>query len=301
MRSSRTIAAVGLALLVVLAGCGGMTGSDSAAPGGADGGGAADRADGGDSGGGSGGGGDAGRSYEADVDGDAVVHQRMVIRTGEVTLTVDDYEQTRASLTTMARDRGGYVSDSTQQTHRRDNVTWTTGQVVLRVPGDEFSDAVEEVKDHGQVESASTSSEDVTDQLVDIEARLDNLRSERDRLRTLYEEANETEDVLRVSRELSEVQEEIERLEARQRQLESQVQFATITVQIDEEPESAPRPESQAWWETGVLTAFLSSVSGVITVVQALVVGTAYVAPYVIAFGMPVAALAFLGWHRVSR
>lgn len=303
MPSSRTIAAIALALLVVLAGCGGA-GSGNA---GADGGDGAEVAGGGSGGGDAGGGDDGGaggsaeQSFEADVGGDAAVQQRMVIRTGEVAIEVDDYEETRSSLTEMARDRGGYVSDSNQRTHRRGNRTWTTGQVVLRVPSDQFSAAFEEAKGHGTVESASTSSEDVTDQLVDIEARLDNLRAERDRLRTLYEEANETEDVLRVSQELSDVQEEIERLEARQRNLESQVQLATITVQInEEEPDSEPRPESAAWWETGVLTAFLSSVSGVVTVVQALVVGAAYVAPYVLVFGTPVVLLAYLGWSRVA-
>ena len=51
-------------------------------------------------------------------------------------------------------------------------------------------------------------------QLVDIEARLESLRAERDQLRTLYRQANATDDVLAVQRELSDVQREIERLEA---------------------------------------------------------------------------------------
>jgi hypothetical protein len=302
MSSSRTLAVLGVALLLVLSGCtGAMSGGDSGASGGAE----VDRSgSGGDAGpreGGDAGGSDGAQGSE---DGESAVagQQRLVIQTGEITLQVESYQETRDSLTAMARDRGGYVSDSSERVHRRDNETWTTGQVVLRVPSDQFSDAFEEAKSEGQVESSATNSEDVTDQLVDIEARLENLRAERNRLRTLYEEANETEDVLRVSRELSDVQEQIERLEARQRQLQSQVQFATITVQINEEPpEPQPRPGPDGWWETGIITAFLTSVSGVFTVIRAVIVGTAYVAPYVLAFGTPVVVGVALAVRLLKR
>jgi hypothetical protein len=307
MSSSRTIATLAVAVLLVFAGCtGAMSGSDSGAPvGGSDlgaaqgGAGDAVRAETGAGGDGGGGGGQNGAAD--DVSNSVAAQERMLILTGEISLRVDDYEQTRSALEAMARDRGGYVSDSTERTHRRGDTTWKTGTVVIRVPSDDFTAAFEEAKGHGSVESASTSSQDVTEQVIDIEARLENLRAERDRLRTLYEQANETEDVLRVSRELSNVQEQIERLEARQRQLESQVQYATITVRIDERPDDLPTPGPDGWWETGVLDAFLSSVSGVFTVARAVVVGIAYVAPYVLAFGTPVVLGAYLVVRRLMR
>lgn len=302
MSSSRTSATLAVAVLLVFAGCtGAMSGGDSGAPvGGSDlgasggGGDTAARGDGGDAA-------EAQNAVGGDASSSVAVQERILIQTGEINLRVDDYEETRSALEAMARERGGYVSDSSERTHRRGNTTWKTGAVVLRVPSDEFGAAFEEAKSHGTVESASTSSEDVTEQVVDIRARLENLRAERDRLRTLYEQANETEDVLRVSRELSNVQEEIERLEARQRQLESQVQFATITVRIDERPDDLPTPGPDEWWETGVLSAFLSSISGVITVLRAIVVGIAYVAPYVLVFGTPVVLGAYLALRRLMR
>lgn len=298
MPSSRTIAVLGVAVLIVLSGCSGaMSGGDSAAPRGSEGGGdAGGPADDGDAA-------EPGSQQQANgASGTVADHQRLTIQTGQMTLRVENYQEARTSLTSMARDRGGYVSDSSERVHRRDNTTWTTGQVVVRVPSDEFSATFEEAKAEGEVESSSTDSEDVTDQLVDIEARLENLRTERDRLRTLYEDANETADVLRVSRELSDVQEEIERLEAQQRQLQSQVQFATITVQINEQPpDPQPRPGPDSWWETGVVTAFLTSVSGVLTVARAMIVGTAYVAPYVLAFVTPAFLVSALVVRRLKR
>ena len=213
---------------------------------------------------------------------------RDLIFTGSVELEVDSYEAADGEIRTIVADHDGFVSDSARQAHERDNQTWTTGELVVRVPSDSFDEAVDEIGDVGEVQSVSTESEDVTEQLVDIEARLENLRAERDQYRQLYEEANETEDVLAVHERLSATQEEIERLEARQRSLEQQVAYATISVSLAEptpEPESAPDPD--AWYDTPVTEAFFESVSGVTTVLRATVVATAYAAPYALTFGTP--------------
>lgn len=214
---------------------------------------------------------------------------RQLIRTAKLELRVDDYDATSDGIRDVATRHGGFVSDSRQQTRDRYNETYTTGTVTIRVPVESFDAAVADVRATGEVRAAETETDDVTDQLVDIEARLENLRAERDRLRALYDEANETEDVLAVQSELSRVQEEIERLEARQRALEDRVAYATITVHLSEpEPEPPEEEGASAWYDTGVLAAFLESVSGVSTVLRAMVVGAAYVLPYFAAFGIPI-------------
>lgn len=224
---------------------------------------------------------------------------RSVIRTGTVEVVVDDYDGANDEVRAIAESHSGFVTDSTRQTTEKYNESWTRGYVTFRVPTDQFDEAYQDAQAVGEVREASQDAEDVTDQLVDIEARLKNLRAERDRLRTLYEGANETEDVLAVQRELSRVQEEIERLEARQRQLEDQVAYATITVRIaEEEPEPPEEEEPAAWYETGLLAAFSESVSGVATTMRALAVAFAYVAPYLLAFGVPLAGAVYLARNR---
>jgi hypothetical protein len=306
--TGRTLATIGLALLLVLAGCsggapgdGGSGGEGGDAARNAEGGAAteADLADGGDGGDGAGqtpsqGDQEAGtQSFQAD---------RAVIRTGEVTLRVESFDAARNRLASAARARGGFVSDSTQRLNRRNNRSWTTGTVTFRVPADSFREFLREVKAAGVVLESGTSSRDVSDQLVDIEARLDNLEARRDRLRALYEDADTTEDVLAVGDRLSAVQEEIERLEARRAALEQRVALSTVTVTV-REPEPGrdlePEPET-VWYDTGVLAAFLDSVDRVVTALRAVVVGLAYAAPYLLAFGLPVAGVALVlrrrGW-----
>ncbi|SFL09211.1 protein of unknown function [Halogranum rubrum] len=299
-----------LALLVVTAGCSGA--GDSMAGGSDESGGQVtdfDASTGGSENGGSGSGGDGGEAAQsAGTDSASTtnfVAQRELIRTGEIRLQVDDFESAEANLTAAVESQGGYVSDTTQQVHGWENETWTTGTLVLRVPKENFSALFETVKAEGEVQESSTATQDVTDQVVDLEARLGNLRAERDRLRTLYDRANETEDVLRVGQELSKTQEEIERLEARLRALEGRVAYSTVTVNLSE-----PEPEYQyvrgaAWYDTGVVTAFLESVDGVVVVLRATFVGAAYAAPYVIVFGLPIVGIAVLArrqhWLRRLR
>lgn len=291
---NRAVLAVALAALAVVAGCAGAglggsggDGGEALRNGGGDGGdgGLAATADGAD--GGDGGGGDGSGQLPT-------IEQRQIIYTGNVVLQVDDFAAARRNLTEAARARGGFVSDARARLHDADEATYRTGVVVLRVPRENFSALMARVEASGTVLNSETSSEDVTDQLVDIEARLESLRSQRDRLRELYASANDTEAVLAVERRLSEVQTEIERLEARQASLQRQVAYSTITVEIREE---RPEPEVERWYDVGVIGAFLASVDGVGTTLRALSVGIAYALPYLFVFGAPVGAVAVV-WRR---
>jgi len=284
-----------LVSLVLLAGCSGAGGDAGAGGGGADSAvaeetvveaeRAADSGDGGDGGGGDGA--DAtGGTYAASDDA-AAATGRSIIRTGEVRLRVENFESAQENLTAAVETRGGYVGDTTKQVHDRDGESWTSGQVVLRVPAENFSRTMTTIEGEGRVLGSSTSTRDVTDQVVDQQARLENLRAERDRLRTLYERANDTEDVLAVERRLSEVQTEIERTEARLQNLQRRVAFSTITVEMSEPRPDRPAPNQ--WYDTPVLAAFLDSVHGVGVVLRAAVVAAAYAAPYLLAFLTPFA------------
>jgi len=297
--------AVLFVVLVLLAGCSGA-GGDGGAAGGADTAAIeetsleAERAADAGGDGGDGSGGDAADGAAATSGDGTDATGRSIIRTGAVELRVDDYETAQANLTAAVEARGGYVSDSTQRVHDRGEATWTSGRVVLRVPAENFSDTMTAVEAEGRVVESSTSTEDVTEQVVDLQARLDNLRAERDRLRTLYERANDTEDVLAVERRLSEVQTEIERTEARLQNLERRVAYSTITVEMSEPRPDRPAPDQ--WYDTPVLAAFLESVHGVGVVLRAAVVAFAYAAPYLVVFLTPIAVTTGLLYrfrHRI--
>lgn len=297
---TRTLATLLVALMAVLAGCGGAAQSGGSASGG-DGGAASSDAEyavgstaqpeatamPAESSGSS-----------ADASSMQSIDARALIRTGHVTLEVTDFERTEENLTELVEARGGFVSDTRQRQQRVGDRTYLTGTVVLRVPNERFSETFSDVQEEGEVIESSTSTEDVTEQLVDIEARLNNLRAQRDRLRTLYDQANDTEAILQVERRLSEVQTEIERLEARKQALERRVAYSTITVDIREE-----RPDrlgvDEKWYDIGFVGAFLESVNGVVVALRAGVVILGYVLPYLLVLATPVGLLGgVLAWRR---
>ena len=221
---------------------------------------------------------------------------RDLIRTATIDLRVESYESARLSIVNVARENGGYVSDSDVRLHRSPAGNWTSGVIVVRVPASNFDATFESMNEAGIVASATVESADVTEQLVDIDARLTTLEAQRDRLRELYDQANETDELLRIEDRITEVQTEIERLRATQRSLEDRVAYATITVELTEPtPDEPADPAAEmAWYDVGPLTAFMSSVDGVRVVLRALAVGGAYAAPFVLAFVVPVAGVAYV-------
>ncbi|WP_436924528.1 DUF4349 domain-containing protein [Halosimplex amylolyticum] len=298
-------------VLVVLAGCSGMGGNDGgdgaadlqADQGDGAGGGGSDGGDGGSGGGGDGSGEPANEQFSADdAGGDAGAAasvDRALIKTGSVTVEVENYSAAEGAVESRAVDLGGYVSSSDTTLHRTDNDTWRTGYVEVRVPSANFTAMFDASRGQGTVLSADSNTKDVTDQLVDLNARLENLRAQRDRLRSLYESANTTEELLHVQERLSSVQGEIERLEAKKRSLRDQVAFSTLRVELREpepEPESPPTGERTPFHEQSPVAVFLSSVANVVRFARTAFIAGVAVLPWALGLGLP--ALLVVGASR---
>ena len=300
-----------VAALVVFAGCSGFGGqSDS---GDVDAG--MERGDGGDSGGdsapssGDGGNGGSGSEQKFGASGSADGQQgepaqldRALVKTGRMTVEVENFSTARAAVTEEARALGGYVSASDATLHRSDNATWRTGYVEVRVPTSNFTAIFESTRGQGTVLRADSETKDVTDQLVDLNARLENLRAQRDQLRSLYETANTTEGLLSVQERLSNIQQEIERLEANRRSLRDRVAFSTLRVELREpepEPESEPVEEEPAFHEQSPGAVFLSSLSDLVTFGRTVLIASVAALPWVLGLGVPL--LVVLGVLRRRR
>jgi hypothetical protein len=228
----------------------------------------------------------------------ALQRQRARIKTGHVRLDVENVTRTQRNVTAATRRLGGYVSGSSVETRSENGENVSTGRLVLRVPSQNFSALYSRVRNAGTVLSARTNTTDVSDRLVDLRARLNNLRAQRQRLRNLYANASDTGAVLKVQKRLSNVQSRIEQLQAQLKSLRGQIAYSTITVELSE---SAPEPRTEAWYDTGVLGAFLASVGGVLTTLRAVVVALAYLAPYLLVFGLPAGAVGYLAYRRRGK
>jgi hypothetical protein len=247
--------------------------------------------DGGDGGGDGGvapsGDGGGGGGQQADVSTSPLQTDRAIIRTGTLTLRVDEYDAVRSELSQRVRSMGGYVGGSSETQHTTGNTTWRSGSLVLRVPADRFSEMLAFARERGAVLNAETSTKDVTDRLVDIEARMTTLEERRSRLRTFYDRANTTEELLRIEERLSKVQVEIEQLKAEKRSLEQRVSYATLRVELRERHDS--ETEATAADKRSVGSVFFGSVATLVDIGHWSVLFLAGALPFLVVLGLPAA------------
>jgi anti-sigma factor RsiW len=157
----------------------------------------------------------------------------MIARTAQLTLVAADFAHTRERLDAILKAHHGYVG---QLTVNAPAGAGRTLDAALKVPSAELDASLAEMKKLGRVESESQAGEEVTQQYVDLEARLANARNTEQRLTAvLRQHTDKMTDVLAVEREIARVRGEIERMEAERKGLSARVQFATIVVKVTEE------------------------------------------------------------------
>ena len=155
---------------------------------------------------------------------------RKVVVEGYVRLRVGEGEvKTVANkLSGIAERLGGYIGEM--------SVWESGGYVILKVPYDRHSEALEEVEKMGEVVEVRTVASDVTEQYVDLSARLNASRALERRLLEMLAQAKNVEEMLKVEDYLARVRADIERYEAQLKNLERRVRFSTIYVQIEAPP-----------------------------------------------------------------
>jgi hypothetical protein len=106
-------------------------------------------------------------------------------------------------------------------------------RLILRVSTRSLSSAIGDLESLGKVTRRSISSRDITEEYIDVDARLKNMIVLRDRLKQLLEKADEVKDVLAIEKELNRVQADIDSLEGRFKALKGQVDLATIDLTLE--------------------------------------------------------------------
>lgn len=157
----------------------------------------------------------------------------MVIRTATLRVVAKDFGGVRATVEGVVSQAGGFID---QMTVTGDNATARELRGTLRVPGDRMAATLTRLRALGQVVEDTQGSQEVTDEIVDLDARLASARATEKRLTELL--ANRTgklSDVLEVEREITRVRLDIERLDAEKTNMGRRVSYATIDITIAEE------------------------------------------------------------------
>ncbi len=170
---------------------------------------------------------------------------RQVIRSGYMSLLVDNVSQTITSISSAVESLEGFVEHS----NINRNTISPQGSIRVRVPVERFDEAFTKLKEYGEVQSEQTDGQDVTEEYVDLQAQLNNLQATEAQFLTIMERAVEIEDVLAVQRELSNVRSQIERIEGRIKFLDSRTNYSSITVNLVTDPEDLPVIDDTDKWK----------------------------------------------------
>jgi hypothetical protein len=207
------------------------------------------------------------------------VQQQLIVRVGDIELQVSDVTAVYRQARELALRLGGYVGDSQFATDSNGRPSAT---VVLRIPADRYDDALDALRPMAtKVVSERSQETDVTSQVVDLNARIANLRSTEAALQKLMDQATKVSDVLDVEHELSAVREQIEQLTAQQQLLQKQAALSTLTVTL----ETLPQPVSEVanTWDPGA--EFQRAVAALVDIAQ----GLGRLAIWVVVVVLPVA------------
>lgn len=157
----------------------------------------------------------------------------MIAQTAALTIIAADYEQASAAVDRLAAGQGGYVQKLATSDHIAASREFSA---TVRVPAAQLGGFLAELRKLGHVEQETRSNEEVTDQYVDLQARIKSARaSEQRMLQLLATRTGKLEDVLDAERELARIREEIESMEGQRNVLAHRVSYATVEIQLREE------------------------------------------------------------------
>jgi uncharacterized protein DUF4349 len=214
---------------------------------------------------------------------------RLIVRTGQASVEVDSLEPAMAELRRIALRAGGFVADASIQSGRNQLRQAT---LELKVPSARFDELTEGLQPIGRLEFVNVGAEDVSEEFVDLTARIANGRRMEDRLvELLRTRTGKLQDVLSVERELARVREEIERMEGRLRYLKTSAQLSTLSVSLHE-----PVPIVATHGPGPIVEAFRDAWRNFVGVLAGAIASLGYVVP-VLAFGWGVVVVG-RKWRR---
>lgn len=211
---------------------------------------------------------------------DLSVDQRSIIYTGAMSVRVKNVTAAAAQITGIAQVAGGFIgSDDRDRGSGSDTAT-----MELRVPADKFGSVVDQLSKLGTEESRKISTEDVTEQTVDLDARIAVQQARVDSGRKLLASAKSLSDLVMLEKEVATRESDLASLQAKKRHLADLVALSTISVTLVNEQAPPPKPKEEKHGFLGGLAAgwhgLLASLRVVLTVVGALL-------PWALLIGLP--------------
>ena len=235
--------------------------------------------------------------------GNAYAAERLIIRTGNISMEVEDTLATQETIEGMVKAMaadGAFVVSSEEHGAREGNQPYIS--MSIRVPATGFDEIMGRLADLAvNVNSRNESAQDVTEEYVDLEARLESLEAARQRLLEIMEEARSTKDLLEAEQQLTQREAEIESIKGRMQYLEQSAALSSIWIEL--QPHILSQPVSDEWkpFET-VRRAVEALVNGLQGFANFLIFFGIAILPWLLLLGLVIFLIVrFIRWRRRAR
>jgi Domain of unknown function (DUF4349) len=216
---------------------------------------------------------------------------RYLIKDALLTIEVDDARAASDSLVATVKSAGGYVG---QLLEHEDSLGVRSVSMQVRVPADRFEDSMRQFEPLGKILQKQITTRDVTEEFVDTDAKVRNLKRTEERVLDHLNRTAKLEDILQVEQELSRYRERIEQMEGRLRFLNNRVAFSTIQITIQEKAKAGTIVPPESFSTGKVFAEATRSLVGFGRVLWVKVIWLLVWSPV----WMPLAAIAYLIYRR---
>lgn len=228
---------------------------------------------------------------------ETVPTERKIIRNADLELESAAPEESQQKITAIAESKGGFVVESQQRSSTSNVTTRDTVTMTVRIPAAKFNESLDEIrKVASRVVVETVKGQDVTEEFVDIEARLKTKKALEEQFLEIMKQGKTVQDALQVQRELANVRGEIEQIEGRKRFLENQTSLSTIKILL-RTPTAYSPSSSGFFYQLGraISSGFdfaLSFILGLVTFVIAIL-------PFLLFVVLPIYLLLRYFWRRL--
>jgi hypothetical protein len=222
----------------------------------------------------------------------------MIVRTAQLAISTKDFDKARADAEAILKRHSGYVGQLSVSAPAN---SARTLNATFRIPSAQLDATLAELKTLGRVEAESQGGEEVTQQYVDLEARLANARHTEQRLSDLLRDrTGKLSDVLAFEKEIDRVRGEIESMEGQRKSLAKQVSYATLSATLMEDYSKkleVVEPSTSTQFRNAAVDGYRAVADGVVGLLLFLLSA----GPSILIWGGLLFWIAWLVWKRIRR
>ncbi len=214
-----------------------------------------------------------------------VIEDKKIIKTTHLSIQVYDFDNTIENLKQITHQHGGYIENSSSNikyTDIENNSILKAGDIVLRVPAQNYTSVLNLVLKIGKVIGSYEQGEDVTTTYIDTEAVIDAKELEKERLMQLIEKADSINDLILLEDRLSQISSDIESYKSKIKNWDRLVQFSTITINIEQIQDKSKISTISPNLVDRIKDGFISSINNIKQQVENLIVLVAQFTPFLI-------------------